>query len=195
VAAFQANVGDEREVDRMFDEVLARFGRLDVLVNTAAIWIPKSLEDVTSQDVLDHFAINTLGTFLCGRRAGLVMAGQPEGGVIINFGDWAIARPYRDYAAYFIAKGAIPTLSRMLAVELAARNPKVRVNCIHPGPVLFPPDLSPADRQQLIDATLVKAAGSPESITRAVRFFIESPFVTGVCLPVDGGRSIFAGEA
>lgn len=194
-AAFAANVGDEHDVDRMFDEVLARFGRLDVLVNTAAIWSPKRLEDVTSHDVFDHFAINTLGTFLCGRRAGLVMAGQPEGGVVVNFGDWAIARPYRDYAAYFIAKGSLPTLTRMLAVELAARNPKVRVNCIHPGPVLFPPGLTPAEQQQLIDATLVKAADSPDSITRALRFFIESPFVTGACLPVDGGRTIFAGEA
>jgi pteridine reductase len=193
-AAFRANIADELEVDRLFHDVLARFGRLDVLVNTAAIWIPKSLEDVTGQDVLDHFAINTLGTFLCGRRAGLVMANQPEGGVIVNLGDWAIARPYRDYAAYFVSKGAVPTLTRTLAVELAAKNPKVRVNCIHPGPVLFPPDLTPAERQQLIDATLVKAADSPESIVRAVRFFIESPFVTGVCLPVDGGRTIFAGE-
>jgi pteridine reductase len=193
-AAFRADVGDERDVDRMLDEVLAHFGRLDVLVSTAAIWSPKPLEAVTSQDVYDHFAINTLGTFLCGRRAGLIMAGQAEGGVIVNLGDWAIERPYRDYAAYFISKGSLPALTRMLAVELAARNPKVRVNCIHPGPVLLPPDVDPTERQQLIDSTLVKMADCPEGIARAVRFFIETPFVTGACLPVDGGRTIFAGE-
>jgi pteridine reductase len=192
--AFQADVAIEADVDRLFAEVLARFGRLDVLVNTASKWAAQRLEEVTAEDVRQHFAVDALGTFLCARRGGLIMAGQPEGGAIVNFGDWAVSRPYRDHAAYFIAKGAIPTLTRVLAVELAHRNPRVRVNCVQPGPVMFPPELSPAEQQELVEATLVKMADCPQSVSHAVRFLIDNPFVTGECLTVDGGRTIFAGE-
>ena len=97
-------------------------------------------------------------------------------------------------AAYFVSKGAIPTLTRVLAVELGHRNPKVRVNCIHPGPVMFPPDASDAERQEMVESTLVRTADCPESIALAVQFLIDNPFVTGACLPVDGGRTIYAGE-
>ena len=193
-AAFQADVADEAEVERMFDRVLERFGRLDVLVTTASIWEPIPLEQVTAADLRHSFDVNTLGTFLCARRAGLIMAGQATGGAIITIGDWAIERPYPDYSPYFVAKGAIPTLTRVLAVELAHRNPQVRVNCILPGPVMFPPDSTEAERQEMIDSTLVKRANCPECISQAVLSLIDNPFVTGVCLPVDGGRTIFAGE-
>lgn len=193
-AAFRADVGEETDVDRMFDDLLARFGRLDVLVTTASIWETTPLEQVTAADLRRSFAANTLGTFLCARRAGLIMAGQETGGVIITIGDWAIQRPYLDHSPYFVSKGAIPTLTHVLAVELAHRNPRVRVNCIHPGPVLFPPDSSEAERQEMIESTLVKTANCPESIAHAVQFLIDDPFVTGVCLPVDGGRTFFAGE-
>jgi pteridine reductase len=123
------------------------------------------------------------------------MCGQEQGGVIIAIGDWAVERPYPDYAAYFISKGAIPTLTRTLAVELGHRNPQVRVNCIHPGPVMFPPDSLDDERQAMIQSTLTKTANCPESIAQAVEFFADNAFVTGVCLPVDGGRTIYASEA
>jgi pteridine reductase len=189
-AAFQADAADEASVERLFEQVLARFGRLDVLVTAAAIWEPKRLEDVTAADVRRHFEINAMGTFLCCRRAGLIMAGQPEGGAIVTLGDWAIERPYPGYAAYFPSKGAIPAMTRSLAVELARRNPAVRVNCILPGPVLLPADLPEAERQEAIAGTLVKREGRPEDVAHAVLFLVENSFVTGVCLPVDGGRTI-----
>jgi pteridine reductase len=176
----------------MIEQVLGRFGRLDVLVNCAASWRSKRLEEITAADMRGYLETNTLGTFLCCRQAGLAMVRQPEGGSIITFGDWATARPYVNYAAYFPSKGAIPTLTRTLAVELGTRNPHVRVNCILPGPVLLPPDLPAAEREQAINATLVKREGRPENIALAVLHFIENDFLTGVCLPVDGGRSIYA---
>jgi pteridine reductase len=193
-AAFQADVGDETAVDRLFAGVLEQFGRLDVLVTTASIWETIPLDQVTAADLRRNFDANTLGTFLCARRAGLIMAGQETGGAIITIGDWAIERPYLDHSAYFVSKGTIPTLTRVLAVELGHRNPKVRVNCIHPGPVMFPPDASDAERQEMVESTLVRTADCPESIALAVQFLIDNPFVTGVCLPVDGGRTIYAGE-
>ena len=191
--AFAADLTDEQAVRALVQKVLAKFGRIDVLVNTAAAWKSKRLEDVTATDVRGYLEANTLGTFLCCQHVGLAMTKQPDGGAIINFGDWASVRPYINYAAYFPSKGAIPTLTRTMAVELGTRNPRVRVNCILPGPVLLPPDLPAAEREQAIRATLVKREGSPANIVQAVLHFIENDFVTGACLPVDGGRSVYAG--
>jgi pteridine reductase len=190
--AVQADLTDEKAVQALVAQTLAQFGRLDALVNCAADWKSKRLEDVTAADVRHYFEINTLGTFLCAQHAGLAMTKQKEGGAIITIGDWATERPYLNYAAYFPSKGAIPTLTRVLAVELGTRNPAVRVNCILPGPVMLPEDLAEAERQQAIAATLVKREGRPEDVAQAVLFFVDNDFVTGVCLPVDGGRSIFA---
>jgi pteridine reductase len=193
--AIQADLTDEAATGSLVRQVLDRFGRLDVLVNCAAAWKSKRLEDVTAADVRHYFETNTLSTFLCSQHAGLAMVRQPEGGCIVTMGDWATVRPYINYAAYFPSKGAIPTLTRTLAVELGSRNPAVRVNCVLPGPVLLPPDLPAAEREQAINATLVKREGKPENIAQGVLFFVDNDFVTGVCLPVDGGRTIFAPDS
>jgi pteridine reductase len=193
--ALQADLTDETSARRLIEQALDRLGRLDVLVNCAAAWRSKRLEEVTAADVRHYFETNTLGTFLCSQQAGLAMVRQPEGGCIVTLGDWAVVRPYANYAAYFPSKGAIPTLTRTLAVELGSRNPNVRVNCVLPGPVLLPPDLPEAERRQAIDATLVKREGRPENIAQAVLFFLDNDFVTGVCLPVDGGRTVFAPDS
>jgi pteridine reductase len=190
--AFQADLRDEVAVKRLVHETVAHFGRLDALVNCAAAYGKQKLEDVTAAAVRFFFETNTLGTFLCCRQAGLVMAGQREGGSVILLGDWATARPYVNYAAYLLSKGGIPALTRCLAVELGSRNPAVRVNCIMPGPVLLPADMPEAERQQAIEGTLVKREGAPENVAQAALFFIDNDFVTGACLPVDGGRSVFA---
>ncbi len=194
VVAFQADLTDERAVKSLIERTLARFGRLDALVNCAAAWKSKKLEDVTADDVRFYFETNTLATFLCSQHAGLAMVKQPEGGNIVTIGDWAVERPYLNYSAYFPSKGAIPTVTRTLAVELGTRNPRVRVNCIMPGPVMLPPDLPQAERDEAINATLVKREGSADHIAQAVLFFLDNDFVTGVCLPVDGGRTIYAPE-
>lgn len=166
------------------------WGRLDVLVNAAAIWERKSLEQVVAADVRRHFEVNTLATFVCCQESGRIMTAQIHGGVIVNIGDWAVARPYRDYAAYFPSKGAIEVLTRNFAVELSSRNPRVRVNAVLPGPVMLPPDLDESERQSAIAGTLVRREGSPRHVAHAVLALIENDFVTGVCLPVDGGRTI-----
>jgi pteridine reductase len=190
--AMQADLSDEKSVHSLVQQTLGRFGRLDVLVNCAAVWKSKKLEDVTADDVRLHLETNTLGTFLCCQHAGLQMVKQPEGGCIVTLGDWAESRPYLNYAAYFPSKGAIPALTRCLAVELGTRNPNVRVNCIMPGPVLLPPDLPEAERREAIDATLVRREGKPENIATAVLYLLDNDYVTGDCLRVDGGRTVYA---
>jgi pteridine reductase len=188
--ALAADVRDETAVARLVDDVHRHFGRIDALVNCAAIWMPKRLEDITAGDVREHFEVNTLGTFLFCQHVGLIMTRQAEGGAIVNVGDWAIERPYVGYAAYFSSTGAIPTRTRAFATELASRNPRVRVNAVLPGPVLLPADLSPTERAESIAGTLVQREGSPQHVAQAVLFLLANDFVTGVCLPVDGGRTV-----
>jgi pteridine reductase len=190
VAAFAADVTDEQAVARMFQQILERFGRLDALVTAAAVWEPRPIEEVTAADIRRQFDINALGTFLCCQQAGRIMVGQPDGGAIVTIGDSSCQRPNIDYAAYYISKGTLPTMTRMLAVELARQNPRVRVNCILPGPVTVPEDSSQPGVAGAIASTLVKQRGTPQSVADAAVFLIENDFLTGVCLPVDGGRSI-----
>src|SRR5215207_2661940 len=150
-AAFGADLRNEDATRAMIDRVRRHFGRLDALVNSAAIWSPTLIEEVMADDVRRLFEINTLGTFICCQHAGLIMADQERGGAIVNIVDWAIERPYRDYSAYFISKATIPTLTRMFAVELA---PKVRVNAVLPGPVLVPESVSEEARRRAVGGTL-----------------------------------------
>jgi pteridine reductase len=91
-AAYQADLSDEGSVYALIDNTMAHFGRLDVLVNCAATWRRKRLEEITPADLRYDFETNTLGTFLCSQRAGLAMVRQPEGGCIVLLGDWAVAR-------------------------------------------------------------------------------------------------------
>jgi pteridine reductase len=186
-AAFGAELRDEEAARAMIDRVRRHFGRLDVLVNNAAIWSPTPLDTVGADDVRRFFEINTLSTFICCQHAGLAMAQQETGGAIVNIGDWAVARPYRNHSAYFISKAAIPTMTRLLAVELA---PRVRVNAVLPGPVLVPEGVSEAERRRAIQGTLLGRPGQPENIAQAVMSLVENDFITGVCLPVDGGRTL-----
>ena len=185
--AFGADLRDEEATRAMIDRVRRHFGRLDALVNSAATWSPTPLEDVMADDVRRFFEVNTLSTFICCQHAGLIMTEQEQGGAIVNIGDWAVERPYGGYSAYFISKGAIPTLTRMFAVELA---PKVRVNAVLPGPVLLPESVSPEERRRAIAGTLLQHPGKPENIAHAVAALLENDFITGVCLPVDGGRTL-----
>ncbi|MCS7022695.1 MAG: SDR family oxidoreductase [Gemmataceae bacterium] len=187
-----ADLTQERDVRHLLQQTLDSGGRVDVVVHCAAIWKRQPLEATTAADVREHFEVNLLSTFLICQHFGLHMVRQAEGGCLITVGDWATVRPYPDYAAYFASKAAIPGLTRTFAVELGRRNPRVRVNAILPGPVMLPADLSAEERQQVIQATLLQREGQPEHVARAVWHFVENDYLTGVCLPVDGGRTIYA---
>ena len=189
-----ARMEDSIAVEKMIDATIQRFGRLDILVNSAGIWEPTRLEDVTANEVRRYFEVNALSGFVAGRAAGLRMVSQASGGAIINISDWATCRPYLDHAAYFPSKGAVEAMTRSLAVELAYRNPNIRVNCIQPGPVLLGDDVDEATRQAIVESVLLKRIGTADDIAHAVEFLCENRFVTGVTLPIDGGKSIFAND-
>ncbi|MEX0824537.1 MAG: SDR family oxidoreductase [Pirellulaceae bacterium] len=194
VIVVRGAVDRAEEVEAFVAAVAQHFGRIDILINSAAIWAPKRLEEVTAEDVRSYLEVNTLGSFIAAKAAGLQMVAQPRGGAIVNIGDWAISRPYLDHAAYFPSKGSIEAMTRSLAVELAERNRAVRVNCIHPGPVLMAEEVSQTTVAAIAESTLLKRIGTPEHVAHAVQFLIENDFVTGVALPVDGGRTIYANE-
>jgi len=187
-------IEDEACVRNWIDQIMARFGRLDVLVHAAAVWEPMTLENTTSKLVIEQLMSNTLGSFLCSQHAGLAMTKQSTGGAIVLTGDWAIARPYQDFVAYFASKGSIPTLTRTLAVELADRNPRVRVNAVLPGPVMLAEGTPDRTQQAILQECLLQRAGTADHVAQAAVFLAEHEFITGVCLPVDGGRSIYAGK-
>ena len=191
--ALGADLSDEGAARAMVDRAARHFGRLDAIVNTAAIWEPMSFDRVAADDLRKFYDVNVVSSFVCAQQAGLIMADQQSGGVIINVGDAAIDRPQKEYAAYHPSKGAIPAMTRSLAVELAGRNPLVRVNAVLPGPVLASPHPSDERRQQVAQGTLLSTVGRAEHVAHAVAFLIENPFVTGVCLPVEGGRRLAEG--
>lgn len=186
------SLAEEGTPDRLVKETVEHFGRIDILVNSAAIWTPTPLEDITPEEFRNYFEINSVASFLTARAAGLQMVTQTSGGSIVNLGDWATTRPYLDHAAYFPSKGAVEAMTKSLAVELGQRNPRIRVNCVKPGPVLLGESATPEFANRMASSTLVGRVGSPDNVAHAVQFLCENNFVTGVCLPVDGGRSIFA---
>lgn len=188
--AVTANLRDEGPVRALVHRVADHFGRIDAVVTAAAIWSPGPLEEVTADDLRAHFDVNCVGTFIVAQEAGAVMMGQETGGAIVTVGDWAVARPAPDQTGYLPSKGAVVALTRSLAVDFALRNPRVRVNCVLPGRVLLPAEMDAAERAAVTAGTLVRREGRPEHVAHAVLFLVENEFVTGVCLPVDGGRTI-----
>ncbi|HOM82182.1 MAG: 3-oxoacyl-ACP reductase FabG [Armatimonadetes bacterium] len=185
--AFQADVSVAADVDRMFDGVLERFGRLDVLVNNAAIFPRTPFTTVTEAEWDQVLDINLKGSFLCALRAGREML-QRDGGKIVNIADVSAYRPWPSYIPYCVSKAGVIALTQGLAKALA---PKVQVNAVAPGTVLFPESYSEEQRQRAVQPIPMGREGSPEDVARTVLFLIEgSDFITGAVIPVDGGRLI-----
>ena len=119
-----------------------------------------------------------------------MMSEQPSGGSIITVGDWAVEQPYEDHVGYFAAKGAVVAATRSLAVDLASLNPKIRVNCINPGPVLFPDRFDQKTRDRIQQETLLKHVDDPTAFAETVEFFLRNKMATGQVINIDSGRGL-----
>ncbi len=194
VLTVQADLTTADGGDELVARVVSHFGRVDLLVASASQWTAVPLEHADGRALEQAWRSNVLSSYVPAWAAGLRMVQQPAGGCIVLIGDWAVVRPYRNYAPYLVAKGAIPTMARVLAVELAARNPKVRVNAVLPGPVLLPEGIAPDEAEAVRRSTLVRSIGAPTDIADLVGYFYDHPFVTGTVVTVDGGRSIYCPE-
>jgi NAD(P)-dependent dehydrogenase (short-subunit alcohol dehydrogenase family) len=176
---------DSRQVAYAVAEVRDRLGGLDILINNASSFYPTPWESVSAEEWMDLLATNLSGPWYFAQAAGRWMKRQGHG-KIVNMVDVAVFSPWPNYLPYCVAKGGLVTLTRGLAKALA---PQVQVNAVAPGPILFPPNLSERSKNQAIERTLLKRKGDPKDLLQAVLFFLEgSDFVTGVILPVDGGR-------
>ena len=187
-AAIQADVSREEDCRRLVADAVTALGRLDVLVNMASVYRAVPFDAMTGRDWDEMLNVNLKAAFVCAHAAAPHMRAQ--GGRIINFSDWLAAsgRPaYRDYVAYYVAKAGVKALTEALALQLA---PAILVNAIAPGPILPPPDLSDQEKQEVADATPIGRWGGELEIARAVLALIETDFVTGETIRVDGGRHV-----
>lgn len=183
----QADLADLKEVEWLAREAWKAYGRLDVLINNAAVFPRTPLSRLTAEDWESVMAVNLRAPFWLAKELGLKMAARGSG-KIINLADFAAERPWVDYIPYCISKAGVIAMTRALAKAFA---PKVQVNAISPGPILTPADLSKEERERAIRATPLKRWGSPGDIAQAVLFLLEgTDFMTGAVLSVDGGRSI-----
>ena len=189
--ALQADLSDPQACARLVDEAAARLGRLDALINKASVYRSIPLED-TDAAVWDSVVdVDLRAAFLCARAAIPHMRRGGTGGRIINFADWVAAsgRPrYKGFVPYYVAKHGVIALTEVLALELAADN--ILVNAIAPGPIVPPPGTSPDEVAAVEAATPVGRWGGEVEIVKAVDFLIESDFVTGETIRVDGGRHV-----
>ena len=182
----QADITQESDVERMIERAVNHFGRIDVLVNNAAIFYRTPIDTVTFDDWEQIMDVNLNGTFYCAHKIGLRMK-KLGWGHIINMADVAGQNPWTDYVPYSVSKACVLAFSQGLAMELA---PEVMVNTVIPGPVLFQDDTPPEIQQREIEKTLLKSAGTPEEVANLVIFVAESDFSTGAVFSVDGGRSL-----
>ena len=178
----RADLCDRTATEAMFAELGNRLGRIDGLVNSAAVFARTPIETLTDEQWDDILAVNLTAPRRCMQLA--IAAGTSA---IVNIVDVGAIQPWRGYAAYGVAKAGLLHLTRIAAKELLGR---VRVNAVAPGLVLLPDDVSPAEWDRLHVKLTGPPSGSPQDVARAVRYLLSEPFVTGVCLPVDGGQSL-----
>ena len=182
--AIQADIGNLRDVERMVETAVDRFGGIDILVNSASLWrqTPFPMEDYQDWYQVTNILIN--GSLYCANNIAPLMLAKGDG-VIINIIDLAAFEPWPNFMAHSVGKAALLALSKQLALELA---PAVRVNAIAPGPVLPPPDYSDERVAQTAKKTLLNRWGEPEDVAEAVLFLVKANYITGDVLLIDGGE-------
>jgi len=184
-ASFSAELTSVPAIQKLFDDVAHRFGRLDILVNSAANFLETKFGETTESRWDSSLDTNLKAPFFCSQAAAphLERSGR---GVIINFSDIGGLLGWREYLPHSISKAGIIMMTRVLAKELA---PKVRVNAIAPGTISMPGDPPELEADYIRHAPL-KRTGRPEEIADAVVYLITAEFVTGQVFVLDGGRTL-----
>lgn len=193
--AVRADLSRPEALKNTIASVVRVFGRLDILVNMASHYERTPIEDLArfprrNAAFKKNMAVDLRSAYELSLLAAPHMK-KAGGGRIINFIDWVVAsgRPrYRGYIPYYTAKAGLKGLTESLALELA---PTILVNAIAPGPILAPRGLSPTVNKEVLANTPLGRWGGPEEIAKAVLFLVQSDFVTGETLRVDGGRHLF----
>ena len=185
--------GDLRQpdaCDRVVDETVHALGRLDILVNMASVYGSKPIDEVTVEDWNTQLDVDLRAAWLCARAAVPHMR-RLRGGRMINFADWVArsGRPrYPGYLTYYVAKAGVIGLTEALALELAPD--QILVNAVAPGPIVAPEGTSDDEFASVERATPLGRWGGEIEIAKAVLALVDSDFITGETIRVDGGRHL-----
>ena len=187
--AFAADLLDLTAIQRLVQQVIERFGRLDALVNNASSFYPTPLAGVGDPQWHDLLGTNLRAPLFLAQAAADEL--RHRHGCIVNIVDIHAERPMQGYLLYSVAKAGLVALTRGLAQEMA---PQVRVNAVAPGVILWPEGSDWEDeehRSKIVAHTLLKREGEPDDIAKTVAFLVQdAPYITGQIISVDGGRSI-----
>ncbi|MFW6184392.1 MAG: SDR family oxidoreductase [Chloroflexota bacterium] len=184
-ATYSANLFDPTAAGTVIPAAVERLGRVDILVNSAAIFLQGGLLETTLDDWERQFAINLRAPFLLSQALAQHIPADGEG-QIINVTDARIFRPAPDHFAYRLTKSALVTMTETLALDLA---PRIRVNAVALGAILPPPGEDEAYLQKLAQEQVpLRRAGSAEVVAENVLHLARQRFITGVTVKLDGGQ-------
>jgi NAD(P)-dependent dehydrogenase (short-subunit alcohol dehydrogenase family) len=186
----QADLADPEQCGALVGQAAGAFGRLDILLNLASVYHRQPFDELRLADWEAAVNVDLRAAFLCARAAVPVMRRQ-GGGRIINFSDWLprSGRPrYPGYLPYYVAKAGVIALTEALALELAPD--RILVNAIAPGPIVAPEGTSDAEFKAVEEATPLGRWGGDEEVAHAVVSLLQSDFITGETIRVDGGRHL-----
>ncbi|MFN8419325.1 MAG: SDR family oxidoreductase [Anaerolineae bacterium] len=187
-AIVRADLGKPKEIAALFQKIEKRFGRLDVLVNSASIFAKGLIENITLQEWQQALDINLTAPFLCSQHAAKLMRQNGnDGGSIVNILDLSAFAPWKTFAPQSVSKAGLKMLTDVLALSLA---PQIRVNAVAPGPVLRDEGNSPERWKEIGERLPMKQTGDPADVAQAVVFLASQPFMTGAVLHVDGGEHL-----
>jgi pteridine reductase len=185
--ALQADFSRSAQMGPLVENIIAKMGSLDVLVNSAAIFQKGNWDD-TSEDLWDlHFAINLKAPFFLSQAFAKAVKDAGCRGQIVNIADWRAVRPGTDHIAYTLTKAGLVTMTKSMARALA---PEIQVNAIAPGLILPPPGAGDAFVERKAAEIPIRRSGSPQAVVDAVLYLVTSDFVTGELIFVTGGEHL-----
>jgi pteridine reductase len=184
-ALIHADLTQPDAPEKVIDQVVTRFGALDVLVNSAAVMVRTPIGDVGVDDWDAMFALNLRAPFFLAQAAAPHLSRAR--GAIVNIADLAAFETWPAYIPHSITKAGVVQMTRALARALA---PEVRVNAIAPGAVLLPDAWGAQEAEHLVETTPLRRLGSPEDVVSAMLFLLAAEYVTGDVVIVDGGRHV-----
>jgi len=186
--AVELDVRDTVAAKKWVSKTVSEFGRIDVLINSASVWLKKPVLDITEEEWDLSIDVNMKAPFFLSQFAAKEMKKKGRG-VIINITDCSAFQVWPEYTPHGAGKAGLVNTTKYMAWELA---PDIRVNAIAPGTVLLPPNYTPAVEKWANDMSVLGRIGNPEDVAKTAAFIIESDYATGAVYYMDGGMRLIA---